>query len=309
MSGAAERGAMELTRENYYSIEANRAYMSNSQWGDWQKCEAAARAQHVIGGDPDRPGTVTDAGGYCPPDKDYFVLGRWMHEMVLQSPGWRQAADDLSHLTLGRSGVMRLKKGDWNQSGELCQRMLKRWQQETDLHGLLAGEKEVMLTGSIAGIPWRCAIDSLDVPRRLVGDLKTPRSVAADWVNTRLDSWADGSPKRVKVPWYEVHNYPRQLAGVYRYMAWLHTGEWLDPTIVAIVKYPEPVVRAYGWSEEQVKARGEWELERIKERMPRVVAVRDGDAEPTRCGECQYCRITDRSYGDVMVDELAEVAP
>ena len=36
---------MILTQENYYTPEANRAYMSTSQFKDFEKCEAMALAK------------------------------------------------------------------------------------------------------------------------------------------------------------------------------------------------------------------------------------------------------------------------
>jgi hypothetical protein len=298
---------LALTGENYYSLEANRAYMSNSQWGDWLKCEAAAYAEYVVGGDAERPGTVTDAGGYCAPERDYFVLGKWMHEMVLQSDGWSDRALALSHATIGRSRVMRTAKGQWNATGEKLNRMLARWQQEEDLHGLMVGQKEVLLTGAIGGIPWRCAIDNLAPD--FFSDLKTPRSLKPDWKESRLDVWPDGRPKRVLVPWYEVHNYLRQIA-VYRYLCWLQDGVWRDPYLVAVSKDEQPLVRAFGWEEDELEARAEWELAQIVEQVPRIQALREGDgSDAVRCGSCQYCRLTDRSYGNIELLALPEVAP
>lgn len=292
-----------LTRDNYYSLEANQHYMSNSQWNDWvgpRACEARAYAEYVTG---------DYKSGTRPP----LVLGNWMHEMVLQSPGWEERAEQLSNMVLDGKAVMRLqsgkRKGEWNQTGELFQRMLERWHEETGLHGLLAGETEVVYTGLLGGIPWRCSVDSLtlDDEFSFFADLKTPRSLQQDWFETWGEPDLHGIRRRVRGPWYECWNYPKQCA-FYRELIWLNEGFRPKPYLVAISKESPPVVRAYEWDDDVFDRRASFEMEKMKSLIPRVVGLKAGEIEPKRCDNCHFCRVTDSPDGEVVVDELSEVA-
>ena len=60
-----ENKPMELTGENYYSPEADRDYMSCSQYQDFLRCEAAAMAKIH--------------GLYTPEQTEALIVGNYFH--------------------------------------------------------------------------------------------------------------------------------------------------------------------------------------------------------------------------------------
>lgn len=145
---------MILTNDNYYSMEANREYMSVSQYKQFRKCEAAAMAQ--IRGEWDFPKTTALlVGSYI----DSWFEGT-LDEFKAQNPEIYKKTKSGPQL-----------KADFIQAEEIIQFL----QQDRTFMRYMAGEKQVIMTAELFGTPWKIKMDSYH-PDKIV-DLKIMRSM------------------------------------------------------------------------------------------------------------------------------------
>lgn len=141
----------KLTAKNYYSPEANQAYMSVSQFKDFLNCEAQAMAK--INGDYEQPMTTALlVGSYV----DAYFEGT-LDEFKVQ------------HLEIfKRDGAL---KSDYEHADEI----IKRVKADKLFMKYMSGEKQKIFTAELFGTFWKIKIDSL-LPDKIV-DLKCMRSL------------------------------------------------------------------------------------------------------------------------------------
>lgn len=149
-------GLPVVTRENYYDPEINMAYMGSTQFKAFTKCEAATLAE--LRGEWVQPSTqALLVGGYI----DAWFSG--------ELPVYQAQHPEL----FKRDGTL---KAEYLKAQEVIARM-----ESDELYSMLmSGQKQVVRTGLIAGVPFKVKIDSLldgDACRRIVE--KFPKTQAA----------------------------------------------------------------------------------------------------------------------------------
>lgn len=155
---------MILTNENYYSLEANREYMSVSQYKDFQTCEAMAMA--TIRGEWVRPKTTALLVGSYIDSWFEGTLGEFLadHPEVFKKDG--------------------SLKADFLQAEELISFAKK----DPLFMEYMAGKKQVILTRDLFGTPWKIKIDSYHPSEKIV-DLKVMRSMERIMGRSFVEHW------------------------------------------------------------------------------------------------------------------------
>lgn len=141
---------MLLTPENYYSAEANRAYMSASQIKSFMRCPAATMAE--LRGEYTRP--VTSAlliGSYV---DAYF-------EGALDT--FRAEHPELYR----RDGLLKAEY-------QHAEAMIDRAKRDPVFMDYMRGDKQRIITGDIDGVPFKAKLD-VYLPGERIVDLKTVR--------------------------------------------------------------------------------------------------------------------------------------
>lgn len=273
---------MILTNENYYSQEANMAYMSVSQFKLFESCEAAALAQL--------------RGEYVPASSTALLVGGYVDAWFSgELPLFQAQHPEI----FKKDGTL---KSDYLQAAKIIQRM-----ESDELFSLLmSGRKQVIVTGEIAGIPFKGKIDSLldadtckaiaekfpearaalgDNPQGCIVDQKCMKDLAPVW-----------SPKdHCKLPFVEFYGYDLQ-GGVYRFLE----GHDLPFVLAVGTKEAEPDLAALYIAPEDLQAG----LYRVEDTAPRYQAIKEGREKPHRCEHCAYCRATRRLGGIIDYREL-----
>ena len=145
---------MILTNENYYSPEANREFMSVSQYKDFRKCEAMALAS--LRGEWSRPkSTALLVGSYI----DSWFEGT-LDEFCENNPEIFKKSSRYTQL-----------KAEFIQAREIIDFL----QQDSMFMEYMSGRKQVILTRELFGTPWKIKMDSYH-PDKIV-DLKVMRSM------------------------------------------------------------------------------------------------------------------------------------
>jgi hypothetical protein len=258
---------MLLTAENYHSPEANRHYMSHSQYQDFLTCEAMAMAK--IDG--------TWKQDSAPEQK----VGSYVH-------AWNEGV--LEQFKAQNRDIFK-KDGSLLAQFSYADIMIETLQNDLTCSFMLEGEKEVIMTADFAGVPWKIKIDSY-VPGQRIVDLKTAASLYKLY-------WSDFY--KCKLSFIDYFNYPAQMA-LYCEIERLTTNSdhWLEPYLVVVTKETPPDKDVFSIDSDRM----EIELANIAADMPHILAVKRGEVEPVRCGVCSYCRATKIVTGPRSYQEL-----
>lgn len=260
-----------VTPENYYDKEIQMAYMGATQFKAFQACEAAALAE-LRGEYTPASSTALLVGGYI----DAYFSG--------ELPLYQAKHPEI----FKKDGQL---KADYLKAQDVINRM-----EEDELYSLLmAGRKQVIRTGTIAGVPFKIKIDSLldaDICAMIVE--KFPHAAAAlgmcDGAIVDQKAMANLEPvwsteDHCKVPFVEYYGYDTQ-GGIYQ-----HIEGHMLPFILAVgTKENEPDLAAMYIDDTDLAA----SLAVVEDNAPRYQAIKEGRIQPVRCEHCDYCRATKR---------------
>lgn len=241
---------MKLTKDNYFSQEMSMKFMGVSQFKDFEKCSAAALAG--INGEYKREQTsALLVGSYVDAHFEGTLDSFKAHHPEL----------------FKRDGTL---KSDYIQAEQIIERI------ERDLLFMefMSGEKQVIMTGEIEGVPIKIKIDSC-FPDKIV-DLKIMRDFEPIYV-----------PEQGRLPWYEAWRYDLQGA-VYQEIVRQNTGKRLPFYLAAATKEKVTDIEILHIGQELL----DFELEQFKKNVQMYDAVKKGIIEPERCGKCDYCKQT-----------------
>ena len=180
-------------------------------------------------------------------------------------------------------------KSEFIKAEEIVRRM-----QGDELYSLLmAGEKQVIRTGYIAGVPFKIKIDSLL-------DGEACRAISRNFPHARQAlGFCDGAivdqkvmkdtediwdpETHTRISFAESWGYDIQGA-IYQAIE----GNML-PFILAVgTKQSPPALEAVYIPDQDLAAK----LAEVEDRAPRYQAIKEGRIPPDRCGKCAYCRAT-----------------
>lgn len=175
-----------LTKDNYYSLEANQEYLSVSQYKDFMSCEARALA--VV------------KGKYVSPTTIECLVGSYIHAWSEGSEAFLKFKDRHPEIISSKGPT----KGQLKEKFVFADNMIATLEADPLCMMALQGQKEVTMTGQIAGVPWKIRMDVYQPGgnRRIV-DLKTTKSI--NELVWSAERWA-------KVSFIDAFNYPLQFA-------------------------------------------------------------------------------------------------
>lgn len=271
---------MQLTRDNYYTPEADFEYMSCSQYQSWNECEAKTLAKLQ--------------GRWVDEEKEAFLVGNYFHTYFESPEAHEQFCKE--HLeqiyktksVKGKNGmpdsiVITGKRAAFEQADK----MIAVAEGDELIQSILAlnGENEKIMCGTLFGIPWRIRLDKYVADGRLIIDYKTVANISEL-------KWSDALHE--KVTFIDAYGYMFRAA-VYSEIEKQNVGSQDDPhfIIVAISKQDYPDKEVLSLNHRQ---RYDYELERIQPRLQVIQAIKEGRARPKRCGVCDYCRATKKLY-------------
>jgi hypothetical protein len=254
---------MNLTETNYYSAEANAAYLSNSQYKSWLDCPARTAAEA--------------RGEWVEDERDALLVGNYVDTALL--------TPDLMEQFLSKNSDAIFTKRDKALRAPfvLADTMVARCKRDALFMGALDGDHQVIATWEMYGVMWRAKFDSVDPSRGVLTDLKTVKSFDSEW----------SAEHKMKLPFYEVWHYWRQMA-IYREGYKALYGKYPEVcTIAAVSKQAHPRLKVLVMDNDEAFAR---ELEKVEANLPTIIAHREMLAHNLpvfqRCGRCDYCAET-----------------
>lgn len=255
---------MKLTKSNYFSLEANRFYMSVSQFKDFcpafNGCEARAMAK--LNGEYEQKSITA------------FMEGHYVHawnEGVLD-----EFKADNPDLYSGRGATAGQLKANFQH----CNTMIEMLENDPLVMKALSGTKEVILTAELFGIPWKVMLDSYQPEVEIFADLKALKDMDGKHWNKEAQAYEN---------FLEHYGYIVQMS-VYAEVERLASKreQWLIPHMVVVTKQDPPDHEILYFDYDTIQQH----LNIVSIHIERVKAVKNGAAEPIRCEKCGYCRET-----------------
>ncbi len=257
---------MILTKSNYHSLEANRLYMSCSQFKDFAPpfggCEARAVAKLK--------------GQYEEPGKQAFVEGHYVH-------AWNEGClEEFKATNPDLYSSRGATAGQLKANYQHCNTMIDVLEADNLVMTALSGEKEAIMTAELFGLEWKIMIDSYQPELGIFADLKGLRSMDGKFWNKEAQCYEN---------FIEFYSYNTQMAiyaEIERLAKAREEGDWLIPHMVVVTKQDPPDHEIIYFDHQCIME----QLVIVGNNIERVKAVKAGEVEPVRCESCDYCRLT-----------------
>lgn len=249
---------MVLTDENYYSTASNMEYMSVTQFkalcGTYGRVACEARAMAELRGEWKAPtSTALMVGSY---------VDRWFEGTI---DSFKEEHPEIFK-----------RDGELKAEYKMADKMIARAQRDELFMKYMSGEKQVIMTGEIAGIPWKIKIDSY-IEGRAIVDLKVMESITKlKWVRDL------GYLDFVRYWGYDIQG------AVYQEIVRQNTGKKLPFYIAGISKESVPNIEVIYVNDLYLNEA----MKIVRTNVGRANDVKNGKIEPKRCGYCDYCRET-----------------
>ncbi len=261
---------MKLNDDNYFSQEADKHYMSVSQFKSFLPkyggCEAKAIAKIN--------------GTYKEEPSDVLLVGSYVHSF------FEGTLDKFKE----ENKQIFTQKGELKSQYKLADEMIKTLNEDESFNQIYTGEKEKIFTFDLFGTPWKIKVDLLNSEDGYFIDLKTVKDFEGQW----------SSSAGRRVTFVEAWGYIIQAA-VYRSGIELSTGlKDLEAFIVAVTKQNPPDKMVLTFLEQDFQEG----LAEVESYLPHILEVKQGIITPERCGKCDYCRKTKKLDRAVHYTEL-----
>ncbi len=250
----------KLTNENYHSVEARKRYLGSTQFKDFLKCEVEALAK-VNGEVEEKSSDALLFGGYV---DAYF-------------------SNELEEFTQLHPEMFNVKTGELKAPFKNVENVIDAIEQDPLLLKYLSGEHQVIMTGKIAGVPFKIKIDSYHAGKCIV-DQKVMRDLEPVWIEK------DG--KNMRVDFVTAYGYQYQGA-IYQEIVRQNTGKKL-PFLLAVTTKEDNPDKLLMEIEQEYLDEALLEVEQL---APRFQAIKDGKTKPVGCGKCPVCRKTKKVTG------------
>lgn len=261
---------MILTAENYFSKEADREYLSVSQYKKFigslgrSGCEAKAIAS-LNGEWEDDKSTALLVGSYV----DAHFEGT-LDLFKAQNPSIFTKQSTL--------------KAEYRRAEEVINRI----ERDPFFMAHMDGDKQVIMTGEMFGTKWKIKMDSY-FPDKLIVDLKCMKSLRED--NYVKDF---GHMEFVRYWGYDIQG------AVYQRIVEINTGKKLPFMIAAASKEEYPDIEVIQIDQSQLDEA----LTEVEKNVPKILSLKSGEYEPVRCETCNYCKHTKVLTHAIWADEL-----
>lgn len=241
---------MKLTHKNYYSKKANKEFMSVSQFKAFSKCQHSALAE--INGKYEREKTTS------------LLVGSYVDSYF---EGTLEAFKEQNPEIFKKDGTL---KAEYIQAEAIIERIHK----DKQFMRHMSGEKQVIMTGIIKGVPIKIKIDSLR--ENEIVDLKIMRDFESVY-----------TPDRGLLPWYEAWGYDLQGA-VYQEIVRQNIGKRLPFVLAAATKEKITDIDNLEISQDSL----DYALDRFEQEVELFDAIKKRIIPAERCNKCDYCKMT-----------------
>jgi hypothetical protein len=233
---------------------ANDIYWSVSQFKEFDRCEAC--------------GLASVRGLYRREETDALLIGSYVDAYFSGELGeFIDAHRDVMFSKRGGGLLAKFQKAD---------EIIKAVNKQPLMLDYLTGDKQVIQTAELFGVPWKIKMDVYRPGERIV-DLKCVKDFGDLWDETY------GGRRS----WIEYWGYDIQGA-VYQRVVEAVTGKKLPFYIAAVTKEKTPDVAVIQIPQHILDAA----YGLVSAKIERFDLIKTGEVEPIRCEKCEYCKTT-----------------
>lgn len=240
---------VELTKENYIT---NHDYMSYSRFSRFLVCEAAA------------------AINYYPPSSVAQLVGSYVDAYF---------SNELEDFKVEHPEIFNSKTGALKADFVGAESIIERIENDEEFSRMLSGEKQVIMTGEIDGVPFKIKMDSYKENEFIV-DLKVMKDFKPVW----SDSF------HCYKNFMYAYNYDIEMA-IFQEIVYQNTGKRLPTYIAAITKENPADIGIFEIPQYHLNEA----LKIVKHNLPRIKQIMNGEVAPHRCETCEYCKKTKKA--------------
>lgn len=264
----SEKEEFNLTSENYHSPEARKHYLGASMFKEFLKCEVMGLAK-VNGEFEDKKSDALLFGSYV----DAYFSGE-LDDFIINNP-------DLF-----------TKQGTLKAQFKAAEDVIKAIEEDELLMKYLNGDKQTIMTGEIAGVPFKIKMDSYH-KGKLIVDQKIMKDMEPVWVEK------DG--KNIKTDFIEAYGYDIQGA-IYQFIEAQNSENHEKLPFVLAVTTKEDIPDKELIEIDQYYLDNALDL--VKAKAPRFWSIIQGKTTPVGCGHCPACRKIKKLTGVMSYNRL-----
>lgn len=249
---------MKITTQNYYSLEANKAFFNVSQIKMYLECPKQWK------------GFIE--GRWKQEDKDVFFHGHYV-DCALTEPkkfvGFVQKHWDRISDWKGKDKLMVYK--------HLDQAILLAKHQPLFMKYLEGDQQEIIALDNFHGYPFRCRLDVINLRLLRIVDLKTARSI-------REEAWCE--KRKAKLGFIDLWDYWIQMA-CYREAARIAYGVNFEGYIAALEKKAPYDHDVFHLKDRDALQGALWRAIGCMREMTDLLSVDSADVDG--CDKCEFC--------------------
>lgn len=252
-----------LNESNYYSLEMDKKYMSNSLLKKFQECEY--KAMKFLNGELEDEKTTA------------MLVGQYVDEALTGTKeSFDKFCNDNPEIFSSRGATKGLLKSEFQRANQ----MIEVAKADKKFMSFVNGQHQVIMTGEIFGVPIKIKMDSY-YPHKAIVDLKTVESATKGYWNKDLKTYET---------FVEHFNYIQQLA-IYQEIVRQNTGETLPCVIAYISKEVNPDHDLLFVDNETLHTYlfGNEFNEGLASQLIRAWDLTQGKEKPIKCGCCDVC--------------------
>lgn len=259
-----------IDKENYFNKDITKKYFSASLFKDFLKCPACAVAK-IRGEYEEEVTKPLMVGSYI----DAYFSGE-MKKFEKEHPE-----------------IFNVKTGELKSDYKQAEEIIRFIEKDELMMKYLSGEHQVVVTGEIAGVPYKGKIDSY-FPDKVIVDQKIMKDLEPVW----------DDKEHCKKNLIDYWGYSIQGA-IYRELVRQKTGKNL-PFILAITTKERVPRKALIRIDDEALDEA---LKLVQEKTPLFKDILDGKIPAERCEECDYCRSTSMVTGIRSYHTLDPIQP
>lgn len=263
---------MKLTNDNYYSSDANKKYLSVSQYKDFFGslgkigCEARALAR-LEGEYVQEPSTALLTGSYV----DSYIEGTLEGFKNEHSELFKKDGSLKAEYIQAEVAIMRFKRD-------------KKFMQ------YLTGEKQIIMVAELFNTLWKIKMDSY-IKNKAIVDFKYVKDIYEKFYVKDIGT----------LNFIQYWGYDFQLA-IYQKVVELNTGKRLPCYIAAVDKCKVPNIELIQITQSELDSA----LVGVPVGVERLKKLKSGKITPERCKHCDFCKETKIITKPVLMSSLLE---
>jgi hypothetical protein len=250
---------MVLTSENYFSPEASKEYLSVSQYKSFMGCMGSigceAQAMAMLDGEWSMDDKTTS-----------LLVGSYVDAHF----------EGTLNIFKAKNPELFKKDGGLKSDYVKAEEIINRIERDPLFMQFMSGDKQTIMTADMFGSPWKIKIDSYLEGKAIV-DLKVMKSLRDRFYHKDY-----GYMDFIQEWGYDIQG------AVYQEVVYQNTGKRLPFFIAAASKEKETDIELIWVPDEHLHEK----LIEIEQNTPKIMMLKNKEAEPIRCETCDFCKHT-----------------